>query len=513
MTDITDKEVTDASVPAAGRLRRGAIGLVGLTTLGAVMMSPALGMYGNWGPMAALVGKPTPLVFLLSLVVALPTAISYATISRELPSTGSAFSWVRLTMNRDLGNWVGLIMSIYYIIAALIQPIFFGLFLNDLLRLLGLPNPGLPTIVLGLLVVTAIGAFLTFRGVRESTRVVVIFVIIEIATVVALSITILVVKAPTGQLNFDPINPALITGGANNFLLAMILGVFSFTGFDVISTVAEEAKAPRRLLPRATLLAVVAVGLFWALNSYVFSVAVPVKEIQSLASSGLTAATPIAGQYWGEGRIAVIITALTAVTAVYIATVTGASRALFALGRQGVLPRRLGRLHPRYNTPWTALVVVFAASLIGGIGGIIVLGNGLDAFVWWANSLAFFALITYIFVNSSAIAYFLKARRTGTRWNPLLHLILPVIGILFDAYLIYQAFFVALWGSGFRTGQSVVIFGVALALVAIIWTLVVRARKGDDATTNIAEADDVIARETEERDQQDRLRAAGSGAE
>jgi amino acid transporter len=142
-----------------------------------------------------------------------------------------------------------------------------------------------------------------------------------------------------------------------------------------------------------------------------------------------------------------------------------------------------------------------------------VLGNGLDAFVWWANSLAFFALITYIFVNSSAIAYFLKARRTGTRWNPLLHLILPVIGILFDAYLIYQAFFVALWGSGFRTGQSVVIFGVALALVAIIWTLVVRARKGDDATTNIAEADDVIARETEERDQQDRLRAAGSAAE
>jgi len=94
------------------------------------------------GPIGALVGSPTPLIFLAALAVTLPTAVSYALICRELPSTGSAFAWVRLTMNRGLRNWIGLIMAIYYLIAALIQPIFLRSVLNDLLRFCGVASPG-----------------------------------------------------------------------------------------------------------------------------------------------------------------------------------------------------------------------------------------------------------------------------------------------------------------------------------------------------------------------------------
>lgn len=82
-----------AQPPVASTLRGGAVGLVGLVTLGAVMMSPATGLYGNWGPMAALVGQPTPLVFAAALLISLPTAISYAMVSRAMPSAGSAFTW------------------------------------------------------------------------------------------------------------------------------------------------------------------------------------------------------------------------------------------------------------------------------------------------------------------------------------------------------------------------------------------------------------------------------------
>jgi len=84
------QQVTAA--PSGPGLKAGAIGLAGAATMGAIMMSPALGLYGNWGPLAQDVGQIGPLLFALGLLIALPTAISYAVIAREMPSSGSAYT-------------------------------------------------------------------------------------------------------------------------------------------------------------------------------------------------------------------------------------------------------------------------------------------------------------------------------------------------------------------------------------------------------------------------------------
>ncbi len=83
---MSDTRVTPKQV----KLRANAIGIVAAATLGIVFMSPALAFYGNWGPVAATVGSPTPLVFLLAAFVIAPTALSYAFVSNRLPSAGSA---------------------------------------------------------------------------------------------------------------------------------------------------------------------------------------------------------------------------------------------------------------------------------------------------------------------------------------------------------------------------------------------------------------------------------------
>jgi hypothetical protein len=72
--------------------------------------------------MASLVGLPTPLVFLAALVISVPTAVSYAVISKELPSAGSAFTYVWESMSPTLGTWTGLMMTIYYTVAVTLQP-------------------------------------------------------------------------------------------------------------------------------------------------------------------------------------------------------------------------------------------------------------------------------------------------------------------------------------------------------------------------------------------------------
>ena len=236
---------------------------------------------------------------------------------------------------------------------------------------------------------------------------------------------------------------------------------------------AEEAHAPRRLLPKATLIATLGVGIFWALNSWMFSTAVPVSEVQRLTASGLTPAVPIAQQYWGWGRIFVILTAMTAATAVYVATVVGSSRALYAMARQGALPAPLAKLHPKFRAPWNAMHVVYAATLIGIVVLVVALQNALDAYVWWAGPIVFFALITYIFVNLANIVYFTKFARAKFNW--FLNGVVPVVGIGLDGDLIYKSFFQALWSAGFRTGQSVILVSMVLVVLGIAYVVYLRA--------------------------------------
>jgi amino acid transporter len=456
------------------RLKR-SLGIAGLATLGAVMMSPALGIYGNWGPMAAIVGQPTPLVFLAALAISLPTAISYALVSREMPTAGSAFAWVWRTMSSGAGTWVGMLMAAYYTVAVILQPLFFGLFFNDLLGFLGVHGTGIGTWALGAGLATVAVILIAYRGIEVSTRSAVTAILCEVAVVIALAGTILITKLVEGHLSFGAFDPGQVRGSFSSFWSAMILGILSFTGYDVVSTAAEEAHAPRRLLPKATLLACIGVGLFWALGSWAFSAGEPLSKIDALNASGLTAATPIAHTYWGWGRIFVIITGMTAAFGVYLACVVGASRAVFAMARQHALPSALGKLHPTARVPWNAMHVVFAVAIAGAFGIAFLFDNPLEGFVWWAGVVVFFALITYIAVNLANIVYFRRFARE--RFNWWLNLVVPLAGICLDAYLIYKSFFKSLWAGTFRDGKSIVLLGVLTAVAAGAYVLALRLRR------------------------------------
>src|SRR5579863_4975753 len=114
-------------------LRAGAMSSLGVAALGAVMMAPALGIYANLGLIGAEAGRVAPSVFLLALLCTLPTAVSYALISREIPSAGSAYTWLSDSLTPEIGMWIGSLVAAMYFFAVILQPILFGLFFNDLL--------------------------------------------------------------------------------------------------------------------------------------------------------------------------------------------------------------------------------------------------------------------------------------------------------------------------------------------------------------------------------------------
>jgi basic amino acid/polyamine antiporter, APA family len=451
----------------ATRLKSGQISPLGLAALAIGILSPALGLFALWGPMQAAGGPISPLVFLGAAALALPTAISYAVLNQEAPSAGAASTWLWRAVSPAVGYLIGLTMTMYFVLAALAQPLLFGLFFRDLLVFFGLPDFGLVTLIVAIPVISLPVMWAAYRGAEASTRVAVTLMMIESAVVIALSATILYVKSGVpGGINATPFNPLAATHGFQGFWTAMLLGILAYCGFDVVSTAAEETNAPREHLPKAILLTIVGITIFWALNAWVFTLAIPHEKVVEYSSQGLTAVTPMAREFWGKGSLLIILTAFTGLFAVYISCVLGASRIIFALARHGLLPRALSELDGSGRVPTNAVHAVFGLVMLGDVAAVLILRNGLAAFTWWANAMVFFATLTFAAVNIANIFYFRRIVRE--RFRPWPNLVVPVFGAISTLYVMYETFFVALWNADFRTGRSVVIFSVVLFLLFIL---------------------------------------------
>ena len=183
----------------------------------------------------------------------------------------------------------------------------------------------------------------------------------------------------------------------------------------------------------------------------------------------------MAQNYWGWGSLIVIVTAFTGLTAVYISSVQGTSRILFALARHGVLPKGLARLSGPKRVPRNAVLGVLGAVVVLDAATLVALKNGLESFTWWANGLVFFATLTFPAVNVANFLYFIRFARG--EFNKILNLLVPIVGVALNAYLIYAAFFDALWSSDARTGKSVVgacVVLLAFQIAAVVWIRVLK---------------------------------------
>lgn len=467
-----------ATGAAAARLHEGAIGPWGLAALAIGITSPAMGLYALWGPMQVATGPITPLVFIAAMILVLPTALSYAALNSRAPSAGAASNWLWRSLSPVVGYQAGLAMSAYFIMAAISQPLLFALFFRDLIAYLAVPLPATFVPVIGVCVGTIPVAAVTLKGAELSVKTTVGLMLIESLVVVGLSATIFMHKPPEpGATYLAAFDPHAATHGMSGFWAAMILGAMAFAGFDVVSTAAEETKAPREFIPRTILLTVTGIAIFWAVNAWAFTLAIPHAVVKEYTLQGLTPVTPVARAYWGGGSIIVIATALTGITAVYISCVQGSSRLVFALARHGLLPAALGELSGAKRVPRNAVLAILGLVLALDVITLLVLRNCLEGFTWWANALVFFAVITFFGVNVANIAHFLRIE--PHRFHLLRNLLLPLAGAAMNLYLLYAAFFGSLWSAPLRTGRSVVIACMTLFIVQLASVAYVRWNRAE----------------------------------
>ena len=206
-----------------------------------------------------------PLSVGLALIACLCAATAIGQLAKHLPSAGGLYTYSA----RSLGPWAGLLTAWLFVgFQPLVAPFLyleFGWAMHDVFNTsVGWHWSG--QWVVWVLLMAAIVFLLTYRDVRLSTTAGVILGAFEIGIFAALALWILFSNA--GDLNVQPFNPHHAAGDWSGVFKGMVFAILAFIGFEASAPLGEEAKNPRRTVPRAVVGSALAIGLFYVLCSY-----------------------------------------------------------------------------------------------------------------------------------------------------------------------------------------------------------------------------------------------------
>jgi basic amino acid/polyamine antiporter, APA family len=309
-------------------------------------------------------GPAIILSFVLAGVTALFSAFSYAELASAVPVSGSAYTYIYATLGEIIAWIIGwdLILEYGLSIAAIASG--WGQYLNDLLG--HLTGGGLPTAISeapgasggsvnlpsAFLVIAA--TLLLLYGVRESARVNTFMVAFKVAV---LGVFIVLGATAFNGGNLSPFS----TGGFNGIVDAAALIFFAYIGFDAVSTASEEVKDPQRDMPRGIIGSLLIVTLIYILVGLVATSIVPSDELAENPAPLAFALDAGAGYSWGAALIDV--GALVAIASVVLTIFYGQTRIMFAMCRDGLLPRKFATLSSRQ----TPIFITIAFGVMAGV--------------------------------------------------------------------------------------------------------------------------------------------------
>jgi amino acid transporter len=401
--------------PDVPRPRR-ALSLRDLIIYGVIVISPTAPM-SFFGILSKRGNGHAATMILLAMFAMLLTAISYGRMARAYPSAGSGFTYV----GREIGPTWGYVTGWSMVLDYLMQPILNVIFCSQQSYVL---FPQVPYLVWAVLF-TLLFTTLNVQGIKLSARVNVVLaagmgVVVAIFFVAAGHYVAVHPHDGSGFFTHPFYNPQ--TWNAQGILSGTSLAVLAYLGFDGISTLSEEARNPRDVLP-ATVLSCVAIGLLSVLEVYAAQLVWPVTEHFPDID---TAFTSVAGRAWPPLYDILGFTLIVA----YIGSGTGmqlaAARLLYGMGRSGVIPKAFfSRLAPRHCIPRNNVLLVGAIALFGA-WLLPVIAGGSTGYDLAASMLNFGALISFMGVNAAAfVRFYLRAEN-----RQIVCLLWPLLGFV-----------------------------------------------------------------------------------
>jgi amino acid transporter len=384
------------------------------------IMAPTAAMALNGVAPAGLVGRAVPLAFLFAAIAIALISYSFVRLTSYFNHAGSTYGLAGVTLGPRAGFFAGWALLATYscFIAANIAEV--GLFGSSFFSSTGIwSNP--EWIVISL-IAAGLAWFLAYGDVKVATRALLSFEGISVTLIVILIIVIfwkvIAGTAPNGQtFTFKPFVPASgVTVGAIAF--ASVFGLLSFGGFEGAAALGEETNNPRRNIPLAIACAVGFCGVFYVIVMFAQSLGFGIDAAGIKAFS--TSSAPLGDlskSYVGNGmEDAIDFGATLSAFASLLGCAAGASRILFALGRDGFVTRRLGDASPRTGSPANALAVVMLFGIAMAVGLRINGTNVVNAFFYPGTAGVLAMLIAYFVIQIGA-AKFLHWESREPRWR------------------------------------------------------------------------------------------------
>jgi amino acid transporter len=431
------------SVDVGGRddvhkLHAGAVGLVGVLFLAVTGAAPLTAMLGNVPfSISAGNGIGTPFGFALATVVLTIFSVGYVAMARKLTASGGFYSFISHGLGRPLGlaaGWTA--MACYMVFEASLLGIF-AFFAKDTINTFLHLNIGWGWYAFG---ACALIAALTYFDVKVSVKILGVALITEILILSIMDLGVLFSGGGPDGLSAKPLTPAegfsSVAGGAA--AVGIFMAFWSWVGFEATVNYGEESRNPKKIVPRATYIAVVGLGLFYVFTSWMVISGWGHSEAVKAATDDPVNFFYVVTQdkVGGFAKDLMQWLILTGSFACAMAFHNAASRYNYNLGREGVFPRALGKTHPKHKSPYIGSFVQsgFAATIVA----IFVITDKdpyVQLYVWMAVLGTFALLVVQTLVSIASIAYFERYHPDEARWWQTR--IAPAIGGIGMAVVLY----------------------------------------------------------------------------
>ena len=390
--------------------------LSSVVIFGLAYMTPII-VLGTFGILADATHGVVAGAYAMALVAMVLTAWSYGLMAAEFPTNGSAYVYVRKSINPHFGFMIGWAVLLDYLFLPMVIWLFGAVYLNS-----AFPSVPMWMWIIGFIGITTA---INILGIKVANKVNYMMMLIQILILIAfigLSIHYIVGDPTKSLFDLKPfyqpqVQLSLVAAGA-------AIACYSFLGFDAVTTLSEETVDAKKNIPRAILLVAILGGGIFIVAAYLVQLAHPGFSFVSAD----TGANEIAKNIGGDLFVSIFLIGLIiGQFASGLAAQASGSRLLFAMARDGVLPKSLfGKLHPRYFTPVNSILLCGATALLA-------------IFMDVTTSVSFInfgAFLAFTSVNLSVIARFYTGRKGHSLKGIMGYLLIPALGAIADIWLL-----------------------------------------------------------------------------
>lgn len=400
------------------------------------------GIYALIGKIAGISGTWVWASFMTAMVVAAFTALSYAELGSRFPQSGGVAYFVHKTFhNHLLSTLVGWIMFCTCLVSMATGANAFAGYFNAF-------APLVPTWLVILALFSAI-AFVNFRGMEESSALNIVCTAIEASgLVIVILVASLFVFGGGETTNTTSIVAAPVPSWIAIFQGAS-LAFYAFIGFEDIVNVAEEVKNPERNVPRAILLSLGIAGIVYIVVSWL---AIQVINPATLAQSSAPLLDVVSQSQPNFPRIVFTFIPLFAILNTGLLNFVTASRLLYGMSREGLIPSWFGKLHVRRATPHRTILVILPIAIFLALFGKLQFLAGVTATL---------LLAMFFLVNLSLFIIKRREPRTSGFQVPL---VVPALALVFNLALVAFASHDSRIFALLCTGIGIVLIGIRQVL-------------------------------------------------